>query len=257
MMASPRAFNFRNLENKMIDKAKKNKKRENFRKCIDLSIPTAVLVDGGFFLRRYKSLYEANQEHTPEQIVKNLIRMAVIHANKDNGSLYRMFFYDCKPYGKKQHNPITKKAIDFSKTPEAVKRNAIHELLKKERKVALRYGEIKDGNGWSLYKNSLNEILKGNKEIKDLTEKDVFFDMSQKGVDMKIGLDIASLAYKKLVKRIVLVSGDSDFVPAAKLARKEGIDFILDPIWNNIHENLYEHIDGLTFVLPKPNKKSI
>ena len=81
--------------------------------------------------------------------------------------------------------------------------------------------------------------------------------MTQKGVDMKIGLDIASLAFKKLVKRIVLVSGDSDFVPAAKLARKEGIDFILDPIWNNIHENLYEHIDGLTSVLPKPNKKSI
>ena len=76
--------------------------------------------------------------------------------------------------------------------------------------------------------------------------------MSQKGVDMKIGLDIASLAYKKLGKRIVLVSGDSDFVPAAKLARKEGIDFILDPMWNKIHDNLYEHIDGLwTTLIPQ------
>ena len=228
------------------------------RKCIELPVSTAVLIDGGFFMRRYKSLYETNNQiHTPEQIVKTLINMAIKHATKDNGTLYRIFFYDCKPYDKKQHNPITKKAIDFSKSSEAIKRNAIHELLKKERKVALRYGEIKDGNGWSLYKRTLSELLKGIKTIETLTEDDIFFDMSQKGVDMKIGLDIASLAYKKLVKRIVLISGDSDFVPAAKLARKEGIDFILDPMWNNIHEKLYEHIDGLTSVLPRPVKSNI
>ena len=34
--------------------------------------------------------------------------------------------------------------------------------------------------------------------------------MRQKGVDLKIGIDIASLAYKKLVDQIVLISGDSD-----------------------------------------------
>ena len=62
---------------------------------------------------------------------------------------------------------------------------------------------------------------------------------------MKIGLDIASLSYKKQVDQIVLISGDSDFVPAAKLARREGIDFILDPLYANIKPNLREHIDGL------------
>ena len=39
--------------------------------------------------------------------------------------------------------------------------------------------------------------------------------------------------------------GDRDFVPAAKLARREGIDFILDPLWASIKPNLHEHIDGL------------
>ena len=62
---------------------------------------------------------------------------------------------------------------------------------------------------------------------------------------MKIGIDIASLAYKKQVDQIILISGDSDFVPAAKLARREGIDFILDPMWTKIKPNLFEHIDGL------------
>jgi uncharacterized LabA/DUF88 family protein len=42
----------------------------------------------------------------------------------------------------------------------------------------------------------------------------------QKGVDMRIGVDIASITFKKQASTIVLVSGDSDFVPAAKLARR-------------------------------------
>ena len=62
---------------------------------------------------------------------------------------------------------------------------------------------------------------------------------------MKIGIDIASLAFKKQVERIVLIAGDSDFVPAAKLARREGIDFILDPLHSPIKPDLFEHIDGL------------
>lgn len=50
----------------------------------------------------------------------------------------------------------------------------------------------------------------------------------------------------------MLIAGDSDFVPAAKVARREGIDFILDPMFNNINKDLQEHIDGLRSK-PKPN----
>ena len=62
---------------------------------------------------------------------------------------------------------------------------------------------------------------------------------------MKVGLDIATLAFKERVNQIILIAGDSDFVPAAKFARKEGVDFILDPMMNNIDPSLHEHIDGL------------
>jgi uncharacterized LabA/DUF88 family protein len=41
---------------------------------------------------------------------------------------------------------------------------------------------------------------------------------------MRIGLDIASMTLKHQVDTLVLVTGDSDFVPAAKLARREGFD---------------------------------
>ena len=62
---------------------------------------------------------------------------------------------------------------------------------------------------------------------------------------MRIGLDISSLALKKQVDKIVLVSGDSDFVPAAKIARREGIEFILDHMWLNVSDTLFEHVDGI------------
>lgn len=97
-------------------------------------------------------------------------------------------------------------------------------------------------------------IIKKTITIDALNEEDIHYDVRQKGVDMKIGLDIASLAYKHLVDQIILIAGDSDFVPAAKLARREGIDFILDPMWNPIHPDLHEHIDGLWSTCPKPKK---
>jgi uncharacterized LabA/DUF88 family protein len=55
--------------------------------------------------------------------------------------------------------------------------------------------------------------------LAELIGSDVLYEVEQKGVDVRIGVDIATLAYKKLVDRIVLVTGDSDFVPAAELAR--------------------------------------
>jgi len=71
---------------------------------------------------------------------------------------------------------------------------------------------------------------------------------------MRLGIDVASLAYKQQVNTIVLVSGDADFVPAAKLARREGIDFMLDPMWATIRPDLSEHVDGIRSVCPKPGR---
>lgn len=88
-------------------------------------------------------------------------------------------------------------------------------------------------------------LLNGKKRIEDLTKNDFSILIDQKGVDMKIGLDIASLAYKKQIDQIVLISGGRDFVPASKLARIEGIDFILDSLVEKVKDDLSLHIDGL------------
>lgn len=147
-----------------------------------------------------------------------------------------------------------KRPIDYSKTPESKFRKELFEELKKKRKVALRIGELKDNNNWHLYPKKVKALLSREITVDDLQENDVYLEIRQKGIDMKIGVDIASLALKKFVDTIVLFSGDSDFVPAAKLARREGIDFILDPMDANVEPQLFEHIDGMKSVKPRIKK---
>lgn len=178
--------------------------------------------------------------------------MLMRHVESDE--LYRILFYDCPPLLKKAHNPITGKVIDFSKTEVSNFRLEFYRELKKLRKVALRLGVLKDRGGWKIYTPKLKDLLNKKLTISDLAENDVYYDVNQKGVDIRIGLDIASLSYKLLVRKIILISGDSDFVPAAKLARREGIDFVLDPMWQKIDDQLFEHIDGLKSTCDKPFK---
>ena len=211
----------------------------------------AILIDGGFFLKRYSRLYAGADGHTAEMIAKNICKAAMKHIPPGT-ELYRIFYYDCSPLGKRVHNPISKRSIDFSKSDVYKLRLELFEELKKKRKVALRLGHIKDSGNWQIYPSKIKALLKGEILFDDITEEDVFYEMRQKGIDMKIGVDIASLALKKQVNQIVLISGDEDFVPASKLARREGIDFILDPLWNPVDPNLFEHIDGLNSTSPKP-----
>jgi uncharacterized LabA/DUF88 family protein len=71
-------------------------------------------------------------------------------------------------------------------------------------------------------------------------------DFKQKSVDMKIGLDIAWIASKHIVDKIVLVAGDSDFIAPMKFARREGILVYLDTMGQkNVKIGLKEHADFL------------
>ena len=111
----------------------------------------------------------------------------------------------------------------------------------------MRLGDLAETAEWVIKSDIEQSILKGKRDLKltPLKENEVIINTRQKGVDMRIGIDITTLSLKKQVTQIVLIAGDSDFVPAAKLARREGVDFILDPIHKNIPDKLNEHIDGL------------
>lgn len=208
----------------------------------------AILVDGGFFLKRYRSLRKSQPTDDPKFMANTLYEICLEHLDQKGVSkhdLYRIFYYDCAPYTKKQHNPVDDSSIDFKKSSVYLFKTQFLEELKKKRKVALRLGQIEDNKGWIIHSSKTKELLKGKIQVSDLKPEDVYFALEQKRVDMKIGLDIASITLKKQVSQIVLIAGDSDFVPAAKLARREGIDFVLDSMWHNVKPHLFEHIDGL------------
>ena len=206
---------------------------------------TAILVDGGFYRRRAQLTIG---ELTPKKRAEELFSYCLRHLkeHKQKHELYRIFYYDCPPMDKNVYHPFLKEQKDFSKTDLYSWMNEFLDELKKQRKFALRMGKLADAQAcYTIKPDIIKKLYNGKKSFDDLTEKDFIINVDQKGVDMKIVIDIASLAYKKQVDQIVLISGDSDFVPAAKLARREGIDFVLDPLGANIKEDLFEHIDGL------------
>jgi uncharacterized LabA/DUF88 family protein len=216
-------------------------------------MPTAILIDGSFFLKRYRRLVELGSQDAPATVAEQLMSWALAHLNYhgDKRNLYRIFFYDAPPLQKRVHRPISQKSLDFSKTPEALFRLALFDELRKRRKLALRLGELADHGGWMLKQDIQKQLLHGEISRDQLLDEHFSYHVTQKGVDMRIGLDIAALAYKQQADQIILMAGDSDFVPAAKLARREGIDFILDPMWQPIPAALHEHIDGLRSTCPK------
>lgn len=219
----------------------------------------AFLIDGGFFLKRLPlvrpdidSKNPVEVENSITQLVRNhLVKFNKIYKHQDyNIMMHRCYFYDGKPYSQISQHPVTKKPIDYDKSEEAEFRRSLFELLKRRRNFALRLGEIhlNHRRPWKLSADAQRDILSKERTIDDLGEHDFIPNFRQKAVDMRIGVDIATLSLKKQVDTIVLVTGDADFVPAAKLARREGVKFILDPLWNNLDTRLLDHKGSVTLL---------
>ena len=263
----------------------------------------AILIDGGYFLKRIRKELAPEHTSTSEQIAKTVRRLCFNHIARITSyrgkfwqqHLYRAFFYDAEPYTGVAHHPIANRQIEFAKSALALDRHALFEQLRKERKLALRLGKVNRDHDWALAPRLTKTALKTRQQLaplqslaaqlqqttdatqpvqlqlthdqaqqllathdfwQNLQAGDVALGLRQKGVDMRIAIDIASLTLKKQVSTIVLVAGDSDFVPAAKLARREGMEFILDPLWQQVNDDLFEHIDALQSGLKRPTASS-
>lgn len=214
---------------------------------------TAILIDGAFFLKRFRRI-EPNNYFNAERAADCTWRWAVAHLKERSlkHELYRIFFYDCPPLEKQMRNPITNRNVNFKASEEAVFRRELHQRLRCKRKVALRLGHLSDMTEWTIKQSVVTDLLKGRRKFEDLIESDITPSIKQKGVDMRIGVDISALVLKKQIDQIVLIAGDADFVPAAKLARREGVDFVLDSMWLPVSDGLHEHIDGKRSTCPNP-----
>jgi uncharacterized LabA/DUF88 family protein len=227
-------------------------------------MPTAVVIDGAFFLRRFGHSFPELNAESPEDIALGVVALAAFHVAirvqaappwasmpvsgfrpEETAELYRIFFYDCPPLTKRLHRPISKRSLHLGSTDDARLRLAVHRRLHGTRKVAVRLGRLNEQfSAWRPKPDAVKRWLEPGLPFEPRDE-DFEIDVVQKGVDMRLGLDVASMAFKRQVDQIILVAADADFVPAAKLARREGIDVVLDPMFANAAPDLLEHVDGV------------
>lgn len=107
----------------------------------DILMITAVFIDGAFFIKRVRH-FDKSLAYNAKGMADLAFNMAMNHLTekskrKDVHEMYRVFFYDCPPLSKRMHHPITKRAVDWAKSDEAIFRNQLHKELVKKRKFAL------------------------------------------------------------------------------------------------------------------------
>ncbi|EPB7444117.1 NYN domain-containing protein [Campylobacter volucris] len=198
---------------------------------------------------------------TPEELAKRLKDYVFESVRRNKDYLYRVYIYDCEPLNKNVPMPPiekTDKSLNLGKTDTFKFRTSLLDCLRQQPYFAVRLGEIDENSfQWKIkdYKK-FKQLLQKEIEIDSLTADDFVLDIRQKGVDMKIGLDIATLSIKKQIEKIILITADSDFIPAIKHARKEGVIVQLDPMRvsnSQMKKGLLEHIDILSSVFKNTN----
>ncbi|WP_462377352.1 PIN domain-containing protein, partial [Rikenella microfusus] len=110
-MLDPRAFLFYLIATPMLPVKRNRQPRRADIPCITTPIKVAVLVDGGYFLKRYNALYNKGRSNTPETVANDIYRLAHSHVGNEN-YLYRIFYYDCLPLDKRVHHPLSQVCIN-------------------------------------------------------------------------------------------------------------------------------------------------
>jgi uncharacterized LabA/DUF88 family protein len=186
----------------------------------------ALMIDGGF-LR--VAANQSNLLYDPD-----FIEAFALNCPAPDEELFRTLYYDCAPYKGIQKLPVSGLPQTFSKSDQW-----LYDLASKDR-IAVRLGVLKF-RGYKLKRPPAHGTTA-------LTDADFRPDFEQKGVDMRIGLDIAAYSNLLNIQRIALVTADTDCVPAMKLARKSGVQIVLIALPNGSPpKELAQHAD---FVRP-------
>jgi uncharacterized LabA/DUF88 family protein len=201
-----------------------------------LADKVAVLLDGGFVKKKLQG--QLNRFPATQDVV-GLCRELMSRPRLQGRDLFRVFFYDAPPFEGTVVHPLDGSTLNLSQTLQANRNKAFLDALELEPDFAVRRGTLIH-TGWKLGKSGFRSLTE---TPRVLAGQDLVPDIIQKGVDIRIGLDMAWISLKKLVDIVVLVTGDSDFVPAMKFARKEGLRVYLDALGHPVRRELKAHAD--------------
>lgn len=188
------------------------------------------------------------REARAEDVLEYCRSLADSDALRGMGAL-RTYFYDAPPAEETLRNPVDGRRVDLRADPVWASSMELHEELERADDVALRLGDLQVSfGGWRLGSRALRELRR---RPRGLEARDFVPDLSQKGVDLRVGLDIARIALRRQADVVVLVTGDSDFVPAMKFARREGIRVYLDTMGQEPRRPLLAHADRFLPFVPR------
>ena len=180
-----------------------------------------VQIDGGHL----RALARADQKTYNPDFIEAFARSLLA----PDEEAVRILYYDCAPYQGHQTKPVSGAIQQFAQSDGWIRDLAGRELF------AVRLGILK-WRGWKPRK----VLAKGNTP----SDNDFKPDFEQKGVDLRIGLDIATYSLNRLVDRIIIVTGDTDLIPAMKLARRSGVQIVGIDLPNSAHSaEMRAHID--------------
>lgn len=197
-----------------------------------------LLLDGGFVIRKLK---DADRCFPDADRVEALSHRIVDRCRSELGlgDLLRIYFYHARPATADIVNPLDGARESLAKTRVARDHESLIDRLEVRPDFAVRLGET-SVNDWRLGSAAIKNLRAGKSAIQ---ARDLVPNISQKGVDLRIGLDMARLALRPIAQSIAVVSGDSDLVPAFKFARREGQRLLLWTLGHGVKREMYCHAD--------------
>ena len=130
-------------------------------------------------------------------------------------TIHRIMYYDCAPYIGTVTLPVSGRKKAFTEDDGWLKTLSYKDLF------SVRLGVLKF-RGFAINNNRI-PYTPG----QPLTDEDFHAEFEQKGVDMRIGIDMANLSSNRSVELIALATNDTDCIPAMKHARRSGLQVAL------------------------------
>jgi hypothetical protein len=197
---------------------------------------TVVLLDGGFVRIALRESLGRQVEATDARDAVDRVLGTALFAD---ATLLRVLYYDAPPLDGLERTPVGGTVVHFSSTPQAQHGTRLIDSLAGCEPYAVKLGEARM-DGWQLTPRTVRDLIRTPRALTDADFRPV---IEQRGVHMRIGLDIAWIATRRIADSLVVVTADTDFVPALEFARREGLSVVLATLGRKPHNSLRAHSD--------------
>ena len=164
---------------------------------------SVVLIDGENFLKKIEEICKLESPNTSQADIVN------ININKLINNVLRKKIV------------LKQSSINYY----SAKLKVYNETKKKSLQLIANQRHLKN----SLEKQGINFIIAGNVRMQSISmpqKAKKKYSFKEKGIDVRIAVDMVSIACNKEFDTIILCSSDSDLQPAVKEARRRGVKVV-------------------------------